>query len=87
MRNSLDEALAAVFGGAASPPPDGETPPPPSGGEVPEEVAALLDAAAGSLAEAEVALRNGDLAAYQASVDEARDFIARAVALSTTPTP
>ena len=85
MRNTLDEALAAVFGAT----PDGgdQEPPPQPGGDVPEEVAALLDAAAQALADADAALRNGDLAGYQAKVDEARDFIARAVTLSGATTP
>ncbi len=85
MRNTLDEALAAVFGAT----PDGgdQEPPPQTGGDVPEEVAALLDAAAQALADADAALRNGDLAGYQAKVDEARDFIARAVTLSEATTP
>ncbi|NIS31708.1 MAG: hypothetical protein GWN73_15875, partial [Actinobacteria bacterium] len=78
MENTLDAALAAVFGA----PPDGDDEPPDDAGdgpvEVPEEVAALLAAAADAFEAADAALRDGDLAAYQDAIDEARAFLERA---------
>ncbi len=86
MRETLDEALAAIFGDLASGPPDaGGAPDPGSTGdgvEVPEEVAALLAAAAEALDEADAALRSGDLGLYQQKVQEAQEFIERARALA-----
>ncbi len=87
MRDTLNQALGAIFGESPAsddqPPP---TTPPGDGGEVPEEVTALLVAASAALEEADAALRNGDLAGYQAKVDEASELITRAAALtSTTP--
>ncbi len=84
MRESLNEALDAVFGAA----PGQEPPPVSDGGDgdgdgvaVPEEVAALVAAAESALAEADAALRNGDLATYGEKVEEARGFIERATAI------
>ncbi len=70
MADSLDGALAAVFGAAVSPDPDG--------GEIPDVVADLISAAVQALADADAALRAGDLATYQAKVNEAADLLARA---------
>lgn len=91
MEETLDRALEAIFGASGAPvvPGDGE----PvdggddGGGEVPEEVAALLNAAAEALAEADTALRNGDLGLYQEKVQEAQDFIERARVLSGETPP
>ncbi len=89
MEDTLDQALAAIFGEATpSPPPrddggDGGG----DGAEVPEEVAALLSAAAQALAEADAALRNGDLGAYQDKVGEAQGFIERARVLAGEAPP
>ncbi len=91
MRETLSESLAAIFGEGAGedeeeqPVGDGTT-------EVPEEVAALLEAAATAFADADVALTAGDLAGYQENIEEARDLITRAQALAagavtTTTTP
>ena len=80
MRNSLAEALDAVFGEGSVP----VTEPPPSTGdgvEVPEEVASLVAAAEQALVEADTALRNGDLGTYADKVAEAQGFIERATAL------
>ncbi len=80
MRDSLAEALDAVFGEGSVPTPE----PPPStgeGGEVPEEVAALVAAAEQALADADAALREGDLGTYSDKVAEAQGFIERATAL------
>jgi uncharacterized membrane protein (UPF0182 family) len=85
MRNSLGEALDAVFGsgtGAAvdqpvvDPGDDGGTPV-----EVPEEVASLVTAAEQALNEAEAALMNGDLGTYADKVAEAQGLIERAAVL------
>ncbi len=83
MRESLDEALAAVFGGAApTDPGDGEG----DGGEeepeVPAEIAALLAAAADAFAAADAALAAGDLGAYQDALARAQGFVERAIALT-----
>jgi uncharacterized membrane protein (UPF0182 family) len=91
MRDTLTEALAAVFGDA--PPPvvddgDGE-----DGGEVPPDVEdavlLLLVQADEAFVRADTALRNGDLAGYQAAVGEAQALITQArelVAGATAPT-
>ena len=80
MRDTLDEALDAVFG--AGTPPVVEPPPPTDGSVVvPEEVAALVDAAEQALAAADAALRNGDLGTYADKVAEAQSFIERAAAI------
>ncbi len=81
MRDSLSEAIDAIFGAGSVEPSE---PPPDTGGdgvEVPEEVAALVDAAEQALVEADTALRNGDLATYAEKVEEAQSLIARAAAL------
>lgn len=80
MENSLDEALATVFGAAP-----GGGPPPADDGpqvEVPQEVASLLNAAARAFADADAALATGDLAAYQAAIEQARGFLERAQQLT-----
>ena len=74
MRDSLDEALAAVFGGA----PDEPAAPVAPGTAVSEDVADLLARAETAFAEAEEALRAGDLATYQAKIREAMDLVRQA---------
>lgn len=74
MADSLDEALVAIFGGVVDPGPDT--------GELPSDVAELVSAALRALEEADVALRGGDLAQYQAKVDEAANLLARAEELA-----
>jgi uncharacterized membrane protein (UPF0182 family) len=82
MRNTLDQALDAVFGAAAV-----EQPPPTDGGDggdgvvVPEEVASLVEAAEQALAEADAALRRGDLGTYSDKVAEAQEFVTRAATI------
>ena len=78
MRDTLDQALDAVFG-AEEP----ETPPPTDGDGVvvPEEVASLVEAAEQALAAADVALRSGDLGTYADKVAEAQGFIERAATI------
>jgi hypothetical protein len=92
MRDTLGQALDAVFGagtGAAVDQEPGAEPgaePGEPSAEVPEEVAALVEAAEQALADADEALRNGDLAGYAEKVDEAQDLITRAVALVSAST-
>jgi BRCT domain type II-containing protein len=45
----------------------------------------LIDQAARALADADVALRNGDLAGYQAKVREAQSYLDRAQQLADAP--
>ena len=52
---------------------DGDTTPPT--GSIEEQVAVLIARAEVALVQADVALRAGDLAGYQARVDEARGYI------------
>jgi uncharacterized membrane protein (UPF0182 family) len=92
---TLGEALAASTGEAPPPPEDGVEPP--VGGTVDEQVAALLQEAAEHFVLAEAALREGDLATYQAEIELAQDAIERAQELlggeaataspSPSPTP
>ncbi len=76
-RDSLEEALLAVFGQATEPgeepPPPGELPPAPQG-----TIAELLQQAADAFESADAALRRGDLAEYQRLVNEARSLIEEA---------
>ena len=90
MRDTLPEALIAAFGEAPPVEPEpgeGETETPPDeGGDdggtttppVSGSVADLLAQADEKFTEAEQALRDGDLAAYQLAIDEARDLVAEA---------
>jgi uncharacterized membrane protein (UPF0182 family) len=78
MRDSLGESLDAVFGAGTGQQPDPGGDP---GVEVPEQVAALVEAAEAALIEADAALRAGDLGTYGDKVAEAQDLITRATAL------
>ncbi|HEV8565126.1 MAG TPA: UPF0182 family protein [Actinomycetota bacterium] len=71
---SLQDALAKLFSGLPAPPPTG----PSAGGVVPSDLQSLLAQAAQAFADADAALKNGDLAGYQAAVKRARDLIERA---------
>ncbi len=77
MRDTLAEALAAVFGDA--PVVDDPTDP---GDDLPDDVTAavaeLLTRADAAFARAEAALRSADLATYQEEVEEAQRLIAQA---------
>jgi uncharacterized protein len=78
--NTLQEALALHFPGlepGGQPPPSPGQPqaPPPAGGE---NVASLLEQANQAYAEAQTALKAGDLAGYQRAVDRMADLIKRA---------
>lgn len=77
MRESLDEALAAVFGRVPTRPGDSVDP----GEPLSEDVAMLVDQANAALQEADAALRNGDLATYATKVEDAKRFIEQASAL------
>ena len=71
--------------GAATPPPSGgTTAPPTAGGTTPTTVAPtvgdLLDQAAARFADADAALKAGDLAGYQKATNDAKDLVARASA-------
>jgi uncharacterized protein len=84
IRDTLQQALTAVFG--AAPPtqeqPSGAAPPgeapPPGAGNVPEEVRRLLDQAAQAFADADAALRAGDPVEYARKVQEARQLFEQA---------
>ena len=77
---TLNEALAEVF--EQDLPEDGETPPPDPGEEEPtepegtveEQAAALLTQVADLYAEADAALADGDLGAYDEAMDEIREL-------------
>jgi hypothetical protein len=82
--NTLQEALALHFPGldpgappgGTQPPSPGQPPPPsPPGGE---DVGTLLEQANQAYAEAQAALRAGDLAGYQRAIDRVGDLIKRA---------
>jgi hypothetical protein len=87
---SFDCALADALGLATTsigdctttiPPPDGgggEQPPPSGGGTQQQRLTRLLNDAASDLAQAEAALRNGDLAQYQSFNEAAAKAIAAA---------
>ena len=93
MRDTLPEALIAAFGEAPpvepTPGDGGTETPPDDGGDdggdggtttppVTGSVADLLAQADQKFDEAEQAFRDGDLAAYQLAIDEARDLVAQA---------
>jgi uncharacterized membrane protein (UPF0182 family) len=98
---SAPATLEQQGAGAASPPPagGGTTAPPTTGGTTPTTVAPtvgdLLDQAAARFADADAALKNGDLAGYQKATNDAKDLVTRATqaarataapAPTTTPT-
>ncbi|HEX2048638.1 MAG TPA: UPF0182 family protein [Acidimicrobiales bacterium] len=96
IRDTLQDALAAVFGdapptleeGPSPGPQDPAAPSPPSA--MPEEVRRILDDAARAFAEADTALRNGDPVGYATKVQEGRQAFERARQAAardaTTPT-
>ncbi|MFY9587314.1 MAG: UPF0182 family protein [Actinomycetota bacterium] len=85
MGESLDKALAALFGQGAEAPIEGPgtVQPPPTGASEDELIAEALQ----HLQRANDALRRGDLATYQREVDAAQDALERANRASPTPTP
>jgi uncharacterized membrane protein (UPF0182 family) len=77
MADTLNEALFAVFGdgtGVTPPPPDDEVP-----SELPTDVREALERAQQLFAEADAALRSGDLGTYQDKVEEAQALIDQAL--------
>jgi len=80
MRNTLSEALAAVFGessgGGGTGGGGGELP-----GDLTSAVAQLLDQADAAYTRADTALTNGDLGTYQQELENARALIDQAIAL------
>ena len=80
IRDTLQEALAAVFGEAPptleQPPGDGTTPPPV--GNLTDQVGVLLADAAKLFDDADAALKDGDLGAYADKTDAARKKVAAA---------
>ena len=85
MRETLDQAMAAVFEGYVTPGTgedvDTPTTDPGTDIEVPSDVAELLQQAEVAFAEAQDALDAGDLGAYQAKIDEAQRLIGQAIDL------
>jgi uncharacterized membrane protein (UPF0182 family) len=82
MRNTLDEALAAAVGVA---PPTEEPTEPGEPTEPAGDVAALLADAQQHFEAAEAALQAGDLATYEAEIDQARELVQQAAELSGAP--
>ncbi|MEA3509836.1 MAG: UPF0182 family protein [Actinomycetota bacterium] len=79
MRDSLSEALSAVFGvsNGAGDGDDGETTQPPTG-TIEEQVIELLARADQAFQEAEAAMRNGDLVTWAQKIEEAQAAIEEA---------
>jgi uncharacterized protein len=89
MANSLEEAVALAIGEAAPTEPTEPTEPSqPTEPGVPPDVAALLAEAEQHFEAAEAALAQGDLATYEAEIEEAQRLVAEAAALvEATETP
>ena len=94
MRDTLKEALEAIFG--AAPPtleqkPGGVAPAPAGAAPAPAppsaSVQALLDQADAAFSAAQDALTRGDLATYQAKINEAADLVRRAREASAAGRP
>ena len=88
MADTLAQALQELFGAAPetleeTPRPDGGSPP---GQPADASVGELLDQAAKAYADAQQALKNGDLAAYQRKVDEMGRLLERAKQRSSPTT-
>jgi uncharacterized membrane protein (UPF0182 family) len=97
MRDSLKQALDAIFGaapptleqqaaGAPAPPTPTPSAPAPPAGAAPN-VKALLDQAAAAFNDAQNALKAGDLAGYQSDVNKGADLVRQAQQQSTGATP
>ncbi len=89
--SNLQAALSDSIGEAV-PPPDGEQPPPTGSRE--EQIQTLLNEATQHFAAADVALRAGDLATYQAEIDlaeeataQAQELIAELLGVEPSPSP
>jgi uncharacterized protein len=68
MAPTLDEALASIFGGAGTQPGSGTTPPPSTGATNPA-VAQLIAQASAKYADAQAALRAGDLTTFAQDIE------------------
>ena len=79
MRDTLDEALEAIFGESSGGGGDGSTEPPT--GTVDEQVVELLLRAADAFEEAELALRRGDIVTWAEKIDEAQQAVEEAARL------
>jgi uncharacterized membrane protein (UPF0182 family) len=82
MGDTLQQALAQLFGDAPPTLEAGPTTPAPGTPAPSADVQALLDQAAAAFDQADAALRAGDLAGYQAKVKEAQALVARAAEAS-----
>jgi uncharacterized protein len=92
--DTLQAAMAQVFGEAPETQEGGGDDEPPAEGEpteptgtVDEQVQALLDQAATAFAAADQALADGDLAAYQTAIEEAQALVEQAQSLLTGSPP
>jgi uncharacterized protein len=88
METTLEEAVATAVGGVVPTEPTEPTEPgepteptEPGQPQVPSEVAALLAEAEQHFELAEAALAEGDLATYEAEIEEAQRLVAEAAAL------
>jgi uncharacterized membrane protein (UPF0182 family) len=82
---TLQQALDTAFGAAgASPPPSSTGQPPPSGGGTPATITALIAQLQAAQADADKALRAGDLAAYAAAEKQVSSLISQLAAASKT---
>jgi uncharacterized membrane protein (UPF0182 family) len=87
--SSLSQALDTAFGAAGpTPPASGGTTPPPSSGGTPPTISALITQLAAAQADADRALRAGDLTAYAAAEKKVASLIAELQAASkASPSP
>ena len=83
MRDTLEEALEAIFGESARVDPDEPTQPP--SGTVDDQVAALLQRAADAFQAADAALRRGDIVTWTEKIDEAQSAVEEAARLVAGP--
>ncbi len=83
MAPTLGEALTAIFGGAGAQPGGGTTPPPTTGGTS-AAVAQLIAQAAAKYADAQAALRAGDLATFAQDIQELGTILTQLQAASGT---
>jgi hypothetical protein len=80
--DTLEAVLAQLFGTSDDGDGNGDGgPPEPPTGEIPEQITQLLDQAEQAFADAEAALRRGDLAGYATKIAEAEDAVRQATAL------
>ena len=85
MRDTLEEALAAIFGESVVGPDDPAQPAQPPSGTVDDQVAALLQQAADAFQAADAALRRGDIVTWTEKIDEAQSAVEEAARLVAGP--